>query len=320
MTRKIWVATTTFRGSDGTTVEANIEAARHLLDAASAKRPDVICLPETFTAHSVRYEHALEVAEPVPGPTTDMAAEIARRNSVYIVCPLLENRDGRVYNSAVIIDRRGHILGIYEKIHPVTTTADYTELEHGVIPGSAVKVFETDFGRVGVLICFDINWPGEWLELKRRGAEIVFWPSAYDGGFPLQVYAYIHSYYVVSATPGIARIIDKTGEVLARTGRAIPISNAQIDLEKQLLHTDFNAAQMESLRSLYGRDVTVRHTHDEALITIESSRDGLAVHKIIEEAKLERLGDYVARNERLQDALRQGKTPTPQRPPYLDSQ
>ncbi|MEA3345852.1 MAG: hypothetical protein U9Q78_06375 [Chloroflexota bacterium] len=88
-------------------------------------------------------------------------------------------------------------------------------------PGSEAKVFETDFGRLGILICFpacadrDISWPEEWAELKRRGAEIIFcphligyrWPSAYNGGFPLQVYAFLHSYYVISATRDSSRIL-----------------------------------------------------------------------------------------------------------------
>ncbi|MEA3345851.1 MAG: nitrilase-related carbon-nitrogen hydrolase [Chloroflexota bacterium] len=56
--------------------------------------------------------HAEEVAQPVPGPITDMASDVARRHSTYVICPLLEARDGRVYNSATLIDRQGHIAGI----------------------------------------------------------------------------------------------------------------------------------------------------------------------------------------------------------------
>jgi len=320
MPRKIWVSTIAFQGVDKPTIEGNIEAARRLLEAACAVQPDIVCLPEVFASIGVTYERAEEVAQPVPGPITDMAAEVARRYSTYVICPLLEARNGRVYNSAVLIDRRGHITGIYEKIHPVTSSSDYTVLEHGVTPGSEAKVFETDFGRLGILICFDINWPQEWAELKRRGAEIVFWPSAYNGGFPLQVYAFLHSYYVVSATRDSSRIIDLTGEILEQTGRANPIASAQIDLEKGVFHGDFNWVQIGSLRARYGRDVRVRIYHDEALMTIESRRQDLTVAQIIEEMGLELLPDYLARNERAQDALREGRKPAPQHPPYLGRQ
>jgi len=294
-------------------VEENTEAVRAL-------RPDIVCLPETFASSGVVYERAEEVAQPVPGPITDMAADAARRHSTYVICRLLEGRDGRVFNSAVLIDRRGQIAGLYEKIHPVVTRSDYTLLEHGVTPGWEAKVFETDFGRLGILICFDINWPEEWAELKRRGAEIVFWPSAYSGGFPLQVYAFLHRYTVVSSTRSDARIIDVTGEILERTGRASPIVSAQIDLEKGVFHGDFNWTQIEPLRARYGRDVTVRILHDEALMTIESQREDLTLARIIEEMGLELLPDYVARNERAQGALREGRSPTPQQPPYLHRQ
>lgn len=320
MPRKIWVSTTAFQGVDKPTMEKNIEAAQCLLEAACAVQPDIVCLPEVFASVGVAYERAEEVAQPVPGPITDMAAEVARRHSTHVICPLLEARDGRVYNSAVLIGRRGHILGIYEKIHPVTSSSDYTMLEKGVIPGSEAKVFETDFGRLGILICFDINWPQEWAKLKRQGAEIVFWPSAYNGGFPLQAYAFLHSYYVVSATRDSSRIIDLTGEVLEQTGRANPIASAQLDLEKGVFHGDFNWVQIESLRARYGRDVRVRICHDEALMTIESLRQDLTLPEIIEEMGLELLPDYLARNERTQDALREGRKPAPQHPPYLGRQ
>ena len=317
MPRKILVTTTAFHGSGKPAVEENIEAARRLLEGACALRPDIVCLPEVFGSVGVEYEHAEEVAQPVPGPITDMVAEVARCHSTYVICPLLEKRDGQVYNSAVMIDRSGQIAGVYEKVHPVTSSSDYTVLEHGVTPGSEPKVFETDFGRLGILICFDINWPEEWAKLKRRGAEVVFWPSAYSGGFPLQAYAFLHNYYVVTSTHVESRIIDVTGEIVAQTGRLDPIASAQIDLEKVLLHTDFNGAQIEPLRARYGRGVTVRIYHDEALMTIESQRQDLGVAEVMEEMKLELLPDYLARNERAQDALRESRRPTPQHPPYL---
>lgn len=320
MLRKIWVSTTAFHGSGKPTVEGNLKAARCLLEAACAVQPDIVCLPEVFASIGVEYDRVEEVAQPVPGPITDMASEIARRHSTYVICPLMEARDGRVYNSAVLIDRQGHITGIYEKVHPVTSSSDYTALEHGVTPGSEAKVLETDFGCLGILICFDINWPQEWAELKRRGAEIVFWPSAYNGGFPLQVYAFLHNYYVVSSTHGDSRIIDLTGDILAQTGRASPVVSAQIDLEKEVFHGDFNWVQVEPLRARYGRDVRVRVLQDEALMTIESRRQDLTVAQIIKEMGLELLPDYLARNERAQEALREGRRPTPQHPPYLGRQ
>jgi beta-ureidopropionase len=156
--------------------------------------------------------------------------------------------------------------------------------------------------------------------MKRKGAEIVFWTSAYAGGIPLQVYAFLHHYFVVSSTHIDARLIDLTGEIIGRAGRANPVVNAQIDLAKEIFHGDFNWMQMSPFRARYDRDVLVRILHDEALVTIESQREGLTLDDIIEEMGLAILSDYVVRNERAQDALREGRTPMVQRPPYLDRQ
>lgn len=320
MPRKVWVSTTAFIGG-GPTIADNIARARWLLELACAERPDIVCLSETFAYLSVAYSSAAEVAEPVPGPITDMAAEIARRYSTYIICPLLELRGGKVYNVAVLLDRRGQIVGMYEKVHPVTTTADYTLLEYGVTPGLEPKVFQTDFGRIGILICFDIMYPQEWAKLKAKGAEIVFWASAYNGGFPLQVYAGLHHYYVVSAVnPDRARIVDISGEIIAMTNRRNAVISAPLDLEKGLYHTDFNNVQFPAIRARYGRDVRLQVYGDEAMFTLESLRDDLSVAQVEAEFGLERINDYLARNAGLHDTLREGGMPKPQQTPYLGRQ
>jgi N-carbamoylputrescine amidase len=98
-----------------------------------ANRPDVICLPEAFTARGVPTRSVADVAEPVPGPTTDALAGLARAYGCYVVCPIYTRRDGRFFNSAVLIDRGGAIAGIYDKARPCLT-ADGV-FEEGVMAG-----------------------------------------------------------------------------------------------------------------------------------------------------------------------------------------
>src|SRR5205823_2957783 len=109
--------------------EQNRAHVMELLDLALSLRPDLVCLPENFSTASVPAADAGELAEPVPGPTTDAAAERARRGRCYVVCPLLTRRDGQLRNSAVILDRSGGLAGIYDKRHPVTSASDYTRFE-----------------------------------------------------------------------------------------------------------------------------------------------------------------------------------------------
>ena len=319
MPRKIWISTIAFqRSAAPTTIAENVAKARALLERACATGPDIVCLPETFAYVGVPHR-AADVAEPVPGPITAMAAEVARRHQTHVICPLLELRGGRVYNAAVLLDRQGRIAGTYDKVRPVTTTSDYTELERGVTPGKEPRVFDTDFGRIGILICFDITFPVEWARMKAMGAEVVFWPSAYNGGFPLRVFAALHSYYVVSSVQSdSAAVIDITGEILAQTDRFNPVVSRQIDLEKGLYHTDFNAKLATAIPAKYGRDVVVRTYGDEGMMTVESMCDGLSVADIEAEFGMEPLAAYRARNDALHQTLLAGREPEPQLTPYLD--
>lgn len=311
--RKIWVSTTAFQRQGGPTVADNIAKAGRLIDQAAVDRPDIICLPETFGKEGVAVGQVGEVAETVPGPTTEMAMERARKYGTYIVCPLMERRGEVLYNSAVIIDRQGRIAGTYEKLHPVTTTKDFTAFEDGTTPGQEPKVFDLDFGRIGILICFDIQWPRDWARLAELGAEVVFWPSAYDGGFPLQARAWDHHYWVVSSVQTQkSRIIDITGEIRLEAGARTPVIGMEIDLEKRYFHTDFNGSQVAAMKAKYGRDVTVRLYHDEGGMTVECHREGLTVAALMEEYDLELVPDYVTRHDLAEVATRVGRRPDPQ--------
>ena len=307
MPRKVRVATVAQLDIGGPTVEENRERVGELIEQAAAEKPDIICLPETFLELNVQFLELAEVAETVPGTTTDMVSALARKHSCYIICPLTAIHRDKFMNDAVLIDRQGQIVGAYSKIHPVVSRAKFTDLEKGITPAGEAMVFETDFGCIGMQICFDINWDESWAELKRKGAEIVFWPSAYDGGKHLSIHAWNHHYYVVSAVKSrYARIIDIMGEVLAATGQRDPIVACTIDLDVGLFHTDFNQVQIPKIRAKYGPDVTIGIWHQEAFFTLETNREDLSVADIVEEFLLDPLHAYLKRNEQLQDAWRRG--------------
>jgi predicted amidohydrolase len=284
MPRKVMVATVSLpRGDAPRTVESNLEVAERLLERAAAVRPDVVCLPEMFTVVNVAYDRAAQVAEPVPGPTTDRMAALARRFRTYVVCPLLIAEGGRVHNAAVLLDRRGGVGGVYRKVHPTVA-----ELDRGVVPGERVEVFETDFGRVGVLVCFDVDFPERWREAKELGAEIVFWPSMYEGGLPLQAHARRQEYYVVSSTQVWRSVIlDITGYPLAASGQLTQIASAEIDLEKRLFPTTGNLARCPAIAERYGRRVGIEVYSPEGQLTLQSHDPAVSVADLVGEFGLE---------------------------------
>ncbi|MCD6308932.1 MAG: carbon-nitrogen hydrolase family protein, partial [Candidatus Latescibacteria bacterium] len=151
--REVWVATVTLMSQFGSphdtvgdTVNERIDRVIERMEEAAAYDPDIVCLTEVFPHASLRNLPPVpERAEAVPGPIISRIAGYARRHRCYVICPLLTKRDGRVYNSGVLIDRKGGVAGVYDKIHPTEG-----EIESGITPGSLdPPVFETDFGKIG---------------------------------------------------------------------------------------------------------------------------------------------------------------------------
>jgi beta-ureidopropionase len=316
MPRKIKVVTTCMNGQLGPTAKDNLDRVLAMLDAACALSPDIVCLPEGFATAGVSLS-LQEKAEPVPGPTTDACAQRARRHRTYVICPLLTRREQKFYNSAVILDRGGAVAGIYDKAQPVTSRWDLTVMESGVTPGGGARVFELDCGRIGIQICFDIEFPETWRELEEHGAELVFWPSAYDGGFPLRAYAYLHSYHVVSSVrTSHSRIINPLGEVLDHTDYHMPIAARTIDLDYMVCHTDFHFGMWEELLKAHGADVSLRSLGEEGKALVESNRQDLPLSELAEKFGLTPRREYINGHRLAYPHLRRGQAPKPQRPPF----
>lgn len=183
MPRKRTVATTAF-GSPrrDATSEKKLELADKLMATAGRLGADIVCLPETYPGSDLTWDECIATAESIPGPVIDRLARGARNYSTYLIAGLYERRGEGIYNTAVVIDRRGNLVGQYDKMHPILP-----EMDRGMLPGNAVQVIGTDCGRVGLAMCFDIGWPSVWDELGRQSAEIVLWLSAYDGGFQFRL-------------------------------------------------------------------------------------------------------------------------------------
>jgi predicted amidohydrolase len=306
------IATVCQNGQFFPTIEQNREHVLRLLDLALAQKPDLVCLPETFTTVSM-YGPAADLVEPVPGPTTDIIARRAREHHCYVICPIKTRREGTSWNSAVIIGRQGEIVGIYDKAHPVTTSADYTVMEEGLTPGGESPVFDLDFGRVGIQICFDAGFSETWQALADKGARLIFWPSAYNGGFPLQVYAYLHHVYIVSSVErDSSRIIDPLGQILAATDPHVNVIARDINLDFCVCHYDFNYSIPDKIMATYGGRVTLRSDYDSGHFLIEPNDDALTIAQMQQEFGFESTFQYHQRHRDAYALLREGITPPAQ--------
>jgi beta-ureidopropionase len=313
MSRRVRVATMSLLGVRQGSVEKNREMVMTILGQCCQEKPDIVCMPEEFAICGIPLKEAskagmLKLAETVPGVTTDMVAGYAKKHRTNVVCPILRRDGDRMYNSAVFLDRKGQVAGIYDKMHLVSSVqGGIAKLDGGKIPGAKAPVFELDFGRVGAQICFDMGFQEGWQELEDGGAELVFWPSAYDGGFHLQMQAYLHHYYVVSSvTTSHASIVNPLGEVLEKTGW-MPWTAHTIDLDFRVCHFDWNLKTVKEIKKKYGDAVNVHVLNEEGVFLVESNRDDLPLAKVLKEFPLETTRDYHRRHLEAYGEARAGR-------------
>jgi N-carbamoylputrescine amidase len=234
------------------TREENLARAEKMIRQAAEKKAQIVLLPEVFhelffiTDLDSRY---FETAEPIPGPITDAMSKLARELGVVIIAPIFERVDRSVYyNSAAVIDADGALLGVYRKTHIPLSTIFYEKLYFK--PGNlGYPVFNTSFGKIGLLICHDRHYPEGARALALNGAEIMLVPSATpDKSLSVRVWekelcahAIFNEYFVAGLNRvgtegnytyyGRSVVFDPAGELLAQAGPDEEILIADCDLD-----------------------------------------------------------------------------------------
>jgi predicted amidohydrolase len=281
-------------GSREERIRRAVDMAVRMIDRAAPDKPDLIVLPETFTALGCGNEAWFASAEPVPGPTSTRLAEKAREHRCHIVCPIVRRDGERTYNSAVLLDRNGEVAGIYNKIHPTIS-----EINVGITPGTDATVVRTDFGRVGFAICFDLNFRDVIEGLAANSAELVVFPSMYRGGLQTQIWAHDFGVWFASSTPGEGSVIvDPLGTVVEKSDAYEPIISRRINLDYARCHIDENYAKWEAIKSKYGESVELDILSPEAQFILYSHHPDTTALDIVREFSLEPTREYYARANR----------------------
>jgi predicted amidohydrolase len=228
--RSVRVMTVYHRPSNTKSAEASVREFVRVLEANGAKKPDIVCLPEGATVIGTGKSYA-EVAEAVPGPTTRTLGETAKRLNSYIVAGLYERVGPVIYNTSVLIGRDGRLVGKYRKTH-----LPREEVEAGLTPGSDYPVFDTDFGKVGMMICWDVQFPEPARAMAEKGAELILLPI-WGGSETLAKARAIenHVFLVSSSFDMKTFIVDPTGAVLAEATASDPAPVATIHLDRPII-------------------------------------------------------------------------------------
>jgi len=309
--REVCVASVDLKGlwPDKTT-ESRIKRILERMEEVTGLQPDIVCLPELFNTIWVEEKKPLsEIAEDekIPGPVTSTVAAFAKKNKCYVVCPVLTKKNGNFYNSSLLIDRNGSIAGVYHKTHPTKTEIlpDQEFKGGGTVPGEFDQpVIDTDFGKVGMQICYDANWPDGWNNLSKKGAHIVFFSSAFPGGRMLNYYALKNNYYIVSSTGGDARVIDISGNNLDCTSEFVRYAWATINLEKVTVTTWPTRDKLHDLFKKYGHRLGVKVWGNTQVITIESRDPELGVLNVLKEFEIPTYAELLKNETELQNKYR----------------
>jgi predicted amidohydrolase len=318
--RKVVVGTTMgrIRGSFDERVKTSLEFLDEMAkDAAKqGKKLDLMILPE-YSIMSGVGAFGKEQAVPVEGKVTEIFGAAAAKYHSYLIVPMImKEADGKkASNAAVLFGRDGKVAGIYRKHHVVADLAvkDPAEsLEGGLTPGNETPVFDCDFGKLGIQICWDNAYEDGWEKLARQGAEIVAWPSASPANIRAQWWAQKYSMYVVSATPrDNATIFNPTGMISAQIeGKSASSPHVlvnEIDLSYAVLGWTEPLQDGKALKKKYGDKVDFQYSPREDQGLFWSNDPNKSIGDMVRELGLLQLHDHVVKSEEIEDSVRGGK-------------
>lgn len=308
--RKICVCSIDLKGiKPETTRESRIRRILSRMNELTGLKPDLICLPELFDSIWVDEKKPVrEIAEDeiTPGPVTSRIAEFALKNNCYVICPIYTKKNGMYFNSSVLLDRKGKIAGVYHKIHPVKSEILINgKFGDGVSAGRLNQpVIETDFGKVGMQICYDAFWTDGWDNLKKQGADIIIFSSAFQAGRILNHYALENQCYVISSTGGDARIIDMSGNDIDSSSTFVRYAWATINLEKINVATWPTNGSLPKLFRKYGNKLGVKVWDANDVITIESHDPQIKVSEVMREFNITPYSEELRIADDLQKKMR----------------
>jgi len=162
-------------------IQKNMSAAIKKIKEASKKKAKIVCLPELFLSNyfcQVEKHSNFNLAEKIPGRTTDIFSSLAKELKIIIIVPIFEKKTAGIYhNSLVVINEKGKIIGKYRKMH-IPDDPQYYEKFYFTPGDLGFKSFKTNYGKLGTLICWDQWFPEAARLTSLQGAEILFYPTA----------------------------------------------------------------------------------------------------------------------------------------------
>jgi len=258
--------------------------------------PDLAILTETAVTGEAGKD-ALACAVPLEGPLREAFSRNAREHACYIVAPtyLLEPDGKRCSNAAILFGRDGAVAGIYRKVHLVVGP-DGETMESGSTLGTEAPVFQCDFGRLGIQICYDMEFDRGWDELARQDCELVAWPTQSPQTATPAFRAMRGRFYVVSSTwRNNASVFEPSGRMAAQIRPPEGVLTYDIDLSYAILPWSARLENGKALQKKFGDGVGFHYYEDEDRGIFWSNDPRMTIREMLRSLGLEERHEQLAR-------------------------
>ena len=261
---------------------------------------DLAILTETAVTGEAGKD-ALTCAVPLEGPLREAFSRKAREHRCYIVAPtyLLAADGQRCSNAAILFGRDGGVAGIYRKVHLVVAP-DSETMESGSTMGMDVPVFQCDFGKLGIQICYDMEFDRGWNELARQGCELVAWPTQSPQTATPAFRAKRRQFYIVSSTwRHNASIFEPTGRIAAQIRPPESVLTYEVDLSYAILPWSARLENGKALQKKFGDGVAFHYYEDEDRGIFWSNDPRMTIRQMVRSLGLEEQHEQLARVEQV---------------------
>jgi predicted amidohydrolase len=276
-------------------VLAQFDAAARRLDGTGV---DLVVTCEGMEAIGQTVDTAESVDQ--PGPMLKAYGALAVENRCHVVGSLKLREQDRVYNAQVIIGPEGTVLGDYRK-----TCLTRAEIEKGLFPGDGAKVVETAIGRIGGVICFDLNFHELQAQYRALRPDVLAFSSMFHGGHLQQNWAYeCRCFFAAACKDNTSDILDPLGRVLSTSNIHTLTTWARINIDRFVMHGDGNSEKFPDIRRAYGNGVRIDRTHDLGVSVLYSEIPEKSARDIAREFELMELDAYLAESRTANDAAR----------------
>lgn len=236
-----------------------------------------------------------------PGPVLQLYRDFARQERCHVAGSVKLREAAAVFNAVVYYGPDGAVAGVYRKAYPTAS-----ELAEGLAPGPGAVVLDTAIGRLGTAICFDLNFESLRDEYRALRPDILVFASMYHGGLAQAIWAYECRAFLACAwqyTGG--GILDPFGRAMAVNDCYHPVARARVNLDRAMVHLDFNREKFSAIERTYGDEVRIDIPPDIGSALIYSETDKRTAMDVVRGFDLELLDDYLQRSRRLRDRVQQ---------------